>query len=109
MISITGSEIAILGLFLDILGAIILVGFSVKKYLHSLFSKEVKKEIEDEAIAVTTNRMAGEREKMLRDPYTRGFISAYKNSFWGFLLLTIGFILQAIGTWFGSNVIFVLP
>ena len=87
----------IFGLGLNILGSIIIIYGSATKYFKSLLNKKAKKEIEDEAIALTTNRLAGKREDMLKDNFTLNFISNYKTAFWGFVFLILGFILQIIG------------
>jgi len=87
----------IFGLSLNILGSIIIIYSLAIKYFKSLFSKKTKREIEDEAIALTTNRLAGKREEMLKDNFVLNFISNYKTAFWGFVFLIIGFISQIIG------------
>lgn len=86
------------GLALDILGASIIIWRSAKKYLISLFSVKAKEDIENEAIAVAFNRLSSdEKQENLSDPYVQGFISTYKSSFFGFVLLILGFIFQLLG------------
>ena len=86
------------GLILSIIGSAILVWRAAKRYFAAFLSTEAKKQIEDEAIAVTFNRLGGPRETMLLDPYVQGFIVTYKSSFWGFVLLILGFVFQLLGT-----------
>jgi len=87
-----------IGLILSIIGSAIIVWRAAKRYFASFFSKEAKKQIEDEAIAVSFNRLGSGRETMLLDPYVQGFIATYKSSFWGFVLLILGFVFQLLGT-----------
>lgn len=92
-----------IGLILSISGSIILVWRAAKRYFASFFSTEAKKQIEDEAIAVSFNRLGSGRETMLLDPYVQGFIATYKSSFWGFVLLILGFVFQLLGTLMQGN------
>lgn len=87
------------GLLISIIGSGILVWRTVKMHFASLFSNEVKKEIEDEAISVSYSRFGSvDRDRMLADGIVKGYIATYRSSLWGFLFLIIGFILQLIGT-----------
>lgn len=70
------------------------------KYLRAYFLRntEVRKQIEDEAIGVTYNRLAsGKRETDLADSIARGFITTYKASFFGLVFIVLGFTLQLAG------------
>ena len=100
MHNLTSSQLFIaIGLLFSIIGSGILVWRTAKKYFASLFSREAKTEIEDEAIAVSYNRWASEdRETILADGIVKGYITTYRSSLWGFLFLILGFILQLIGT-----------
>lgn len=92
-----------LGLLLDIIGAAIIIWRSATRYFISCFSKKVRSEIEEEAIGTSFNRLgSNDRKKMLADPYVQGFISTYRSSFWGFILIIAGFILQLIGNMIAS-------
>jgi len=87
-----------IGLVLDILGASIIIWRSAKRYFISMFSAKAKADIEDEAIAVAYNRLGSEeKQENLSDPYVQGFIPTYKSSFWGIILLILGFFLQLLG------------
>ncbi|OGQ82883.1 MAG: hypothetical protein A3F90_20165 [Deltaproteobacteria bacterium RIFCSPLOWO2_12_FULL_60_19] len=87
------------GLVLSIIGSIILVWRATKTYFASWFSVEAKRRIEDEAISVSFNRLGmGNREAMVADSIAQGFIATYKSSFWGFILLILGFLFQFWGT-----------
>lgn len=99
--SINYSSILVsIGLFLNILGSCIIVWKSAKKYIKSKFNKKVKRELEDEAIAISFGRYAGDRNENLNDVYVLNFLGDYKNAFIGFVLLILGFIMQLIGTLF---------
>jgi hypothetical protein len=93
-----------IGLLFSIVGSGILVWRTAKKYFSSLFSVNARKEIENEAIAVSYSRLGSEnREHMLADGIVKGYITTYRSSLWGFLFLILGFILQLIGTLVQKN------
>jgi hypothetical protein len=89
----------LIGLGLDVVGASILLTRPAVKYLRPIFSPKVRYEIEEEAIDVAwPNWAPNNRGEQLADYRARGFITTYKTSFWGFVLLLIGFLLQLIGS-----------
>lgn len=92
------------GLVSNIIGSSILVWRAAKRYFASFLSGGAKTQIEDEAIAVSFNRLAPQdRAEQLVDPIAQGFIATYKSSFWGFILLFLGFICQLVGTLIQTN------
>ena len=92
------------GLVLSIIGSGILVWRAAKRYFASFLSAEAKRQIEDEAIFVSFNRLSPQdRTEQLADPIAQGFIATYKSSFWGFILLILGFIFQLVGALIHTN------
>jgi hypothetical protein len=88
-----------IGLLVSIIGSGILVWRAAKRFFISLVSTGAKTEIENEAVAVSFNRLAPkERAEQLADPIAQGFIATYKTSFAGFILLILGFFFQLLGT-----------
>ncbi|MDH5694999.1 MAG: hypothetical protein OEZ00_00070 [Dehalococcoidia bacterium] len=91
-----------IGLFLNVIGALLLLGKPAIKWFRSHFSSRIKEEIEGEAIKAAWPCYAPEkREEQLTDSVARGFISTYKTSFFAFVLLLIGFLLQFIAKFLG--------
>jgi len=64
-------------------------------YLRSWFSKKAKGKIIEEAVSAHYGRVGG--PGMENDPFVTGYISTFKSSFWGFLMIVVGFVLQFIG------------
>jgi uncharacterized protein involved in cysteine biosynthesis len=94
--------LTIIGLFLNVVGALLLLSKPAIKWFRSHFNRRVKEEIEDEAINAAWPRWAPDkREEQLADSVARGFISTYKTSFFAFTFLLIGFILQLVAQFFG--------
>jgi hypothetical protein len=98
------SKLLVIGLLLNILGSLILIWRSAIIFLKSIFSSDYRKNMEDEAIDTQSARYAANtRTQQLEDPYVREFIATYKKSFYGLLLLIIGFIMQILSVVFSNN------
>lgn len=90
------SKILVLaGLLLNTVGAIVIIRRSAFMYVRSLCSKEAKGKIIEEAISAHYGRMGG--PGIENDPFVRGYVASFQSSFWGFLMIVLGFVLQFIG------------
>ena len=81
------------------IGTIIIIGRPTWQYFRGYIWKdsEIKTQIEDEGTAVAFNRLApGSREEQLADSIARGFITTYRSTFWGFVILFLAFLLQTL-------------
>ena len=90
---------AVVGLLLQLLGTMFLIFRPALKYFRGyiLRNQAVKKDIEDEAIATTFNRLANkDRSINLSDSLARGFITTYKGTFWGFIFIVAGSLIQTL-------------
>ena len=86
------TEINIVGLILSTMGALILIWTPANIYLRSLFNEEYKKQIEQDALNKTVGVWGGKYIK--KSIFYKRNINYYRDNFFGFLFLIIGFILQ---------------
>ncbi len=87
-----------IGLLLDIVGAGIIMYPSSRRYFLSKSSKRHRELLEEEAINYAYARIApAKREEQLKDTFAQGFLSTYRHTFWGFVLIILGFLFQLCG------------
>jgi len=111
--------IIIIGLGLDIVGALLIVGpLRHRKYLFKRLNEILKeifeaiaksKEGKIEEISPQSNR---ERIDQLAQAVNDRFIEelqGFKKFYWGIALLVLGFILQIIGNWFQNPPFIIFP
>ena len=92
----TCSKILVLiGLALNTVGAVVVIRRSAFRFIASWRSKEVKGKILEEAMSAHYGRMGG--PEMVYDPFVRGYVASFRSSFWGFMMIMLGFILQFLG------------
>ena len=82
----------LIGLSLSTIGAIILIWTPANIYLRSLFNEEYKKQIEQDALNKTVAVLGGKDTK--KSVFYKRNVNYYRDNFFGFLFLIIGFILQ---------------
>lgn len=85
------------GLILDIFGTVVLIGKPSLRFIKSNFNKDIKKDLEDEAIKKSFGRLAGKREENLKDDFVISYLGDYKNAFFAISFLILEFILQLMG------------
>lgn len=93
------SLLILIAICFQLIGTFCLISKPAIKYFRGYILKNeiIKKEIEDEAIGTTFSRWAsGDRQENLSDSLARGFITTYKSTFFGFLFIAIGFVMQVI-------------
>ena len=91
--------LSVAAIILSFIGTIVIIGKPTWKYYRGYVwgNPEIRKQIEDEAIGSTFNRLAPTgRGNMLADSIARGFITTYKSTFWGFLFILLAFVLQTL-------------
>ena len=87
--------LVLIGLALNTIGAVVVISRSAFRFIGSWFFKEVKSKITEEAISAYYGRMGG--PDMVYDPFVKGYVASFRSSFWGFVMIVFGFILQFAG------------
>ena len=87
------------GLVLNVIGSGLLLKGPAIRWFQSLFNKQIKSEIEDEAITATYAVLApNTKEEQLANRISRNVITNYKISFFSFIFLFVGFTLQLVSS-----------